>query len=78
VITLLKFIFALIATITLALLMSYIKFRCTTEDYCPLWLLCITIALWLLAFFFALLVILHAAGAAMVLPVLKLFGLAFI
>ena len=74
----LKIIFALIATILLALLMSYIKFRSTTEDYCPLWLLCVTIALWVLAFFFALLIILYAAGAAIVLPVLKLFGLAFI
>lgn len=77
-ITLLKFIFALIATIILALLMSYIKFRCTTEDYCPLWLLCITVGLWTLAFFFAFLVILYAAGAAMVHPVFKLFGLVFI
>lgn len=74
----LKFIFALIATIILALLMSYIKFRNTTEDYCPLWLLCTTVGLWILAFFFAFLVILYAVGAAMILPVLKLFGLVFI
>ena len=74
----LKIIFALIATVLLALLMSYVKFRSTTEDYCPLWLLCVTVALWILAFFFALLVILYAAGAAMVLPILKLFGLVLI
>lgn len=74
----LKIIFALIATILLTLLMSYIKFRSTKKGYCPLWISYITAALWILAFFFALLIELYVTSAAIMLPVFKLFGLTFI